>query len=111
MNSYGFKLYLSEAYRWDPPSLIEESLLYGNVYAEDWTSQQLNNKSSVFLAELLISQLNFLKLIITAVLAFCSKHIWSYYVKRKFGFLEDISKLVDYIFITRHRWAGVYANT
>ena len=37
----------------------------------DLASRQLHNKSSVFLVELLLSQR---KLIITAVLAFCSKH-------------------------------------
>ena len=37
------------------------------------------------------SQLNILKLIITAELAFCSKHIRSYFLKRKFGVLVNIS--------------------
>lgn len=39
------------------------------------------------------SQLNFLKLIVTAELPFCSKHIWSYFVKRKFGLMVNISML------------------
>lgn len=50
----------------------------------------------MFLVELLLSQL---KLIITAVLAFCSKHIGSQFVKRKFGFLVSISMLPSKLYI------------
>ena len=46
-------------------------MLQGKVYVGDLASRQLHNKLSVFLVEPLLSQR---KLIITAVLAFCSKH-------------------------------------
>lgn len=62
--------YLSEDYRGNPGSLLEESSLCGRLSI----SVVIHNKSSMFLVELLLSQL---KLIITAVLAFCSKHIGS----------------------------------